>query len=61
MEQKEHKVEFFISNIGGKDSSEVIDLNKINILIIIEDTKLLKLFITNNYIPKNYLFSKFDR
>ena len=28
MEQKEHKVEFFISNIGGKDSSEVIDLNK---------------------------------
>ena len=29
MEQKEHNVEFFISNIGGKDSSEVIDLNKI--------------------------------
>ena len=29
MEQKEHKVEFFISNIGGKDSAEVIDLNKI--------------------------------
>ena len=29
MEQKEHKVEFFISNIGGKDSSELIDLNKI--------------------------------
>jgi hypothetical protein len=28
MEQKEHNVEFFISNIGGKDSSEVIDLNK---------------------------------
>ena len=28
MEQKEHKVEFFISNIGGKDSAEVIDLNK---------------------------------
>ena len=29
MEQKEHNVEFFISNIGGKDSPEVIDLNKI--------------------------------
>ena len=28
MEQKEHNVEFFISNIGGKDSSEIIDLNK---------------------------------
>ncbi len=27
--QKERKVEFFISNIGGKDSAEVIDLNKI--------------------------------
>ena len=29
MEKKEHKVEFFISNIGGKDNTEVIDLNKI--------------------------------
>lgn len=29
MEQKERNVEFFISNIGGKDSPEVIDLNKI--------------------------------
>ena len=27
--QKERKVEFFISNIGGKDSAEVVDLNKI--------------------------------
>ena len=26
---KERNVEFFISNIGGKDSAEVIDLNKI--------------------------------
>ena len=29
MEQKEHKVEFFISNIEGKSSAEIIDLNKI--------------------------------
>ena len=29
MEQKERNVEFFISNIGGKESAEVIDLNKI--------------------------------
>ena len=26
---KERNVEFFISNIGGKDSAEVVDLNKI--------------------------------
>ena len=29
MEKKEHKVEFFISNIGGKENTEIIDLNKI--------------------------------
>ena len=29
MEQKERKVEFFISNMGGKESAEVVDLNKI--------------------------------
>jgi predicted nuclease with TOPRIM domain len=29
MEEKEHKVEFFISNIGGKENPEVVDLNKI--------------------------------
>lgn len=29
MEQKERNVEFFISNIGGKESEEVVDLNKI--------------------------------
>ena len=29
MDQKEHNVEFFISNLGGKESAEVIDLNKI--------------------------------
>ena len=29
MEQKERNVEFFISNIGGKESAEVFDLNKI--------------------------------
>ena len=29
MEQKERNVEFFISNMGGKESAEVVDLNKI--------------------------------
>ena len=29
MEKKEQKVEFFISNIGGKENTEIIDLNKI--------------------------------
>jgi hypothetical protein len=29
MEEKEHKVEFFISNIGGKENPEIVDLNKI--------------------------------
>ena len=29
MEQKERNIEFFISNIGGKENTEVVDLNKI--------------------------------
>ena len=29
MEEKEHKAEFFISNIGGKENPEIVDLNKI--------------------------------
>jgi hypothetical protein len=34
MEQKEHKVEFFISNIEGKSSAEIIDFQIVSAYII---------------------------